>query len=64
MTAQRKMFEAEAEVVARNGNRRIPTLLIRRSINNLNLTDFNYTKQVDGQIRLREIKLACVENWH
>ena len=34
------------------GKRNIPTLLFRRSIKNLNLSDFNYTKQVDGQVRL------------
>ena len=38
--------------------REIPTLLFRRSIQNLNLNDFNYTKSVDGQIRLRETRLA------
>ena len=44
--------------------REIPTLLFRRSIKNLNLNDFNYTKSVDGQIRLRETRLACMENWN
>ena len=40
------------------GKREIPTLFTRRSINNLNLSDFNYIKQVDGQIRLRETRLV------
>ena len=39
-------------------------LLFKRSIKNLNLTDFNYIKQIDGQIRLSEIKSACMENWN
>ena len=34
----------------------IPTLLLGRSIKNLNLNDFSYIKQVHGQIRLRETK--------
>ena len=36
------------------GNREILTLLFERSIKNLNLSDFSYIKQVDGQIMLRE----------
>ena len=44
--------------------REIPTLLFRRSIKNLNLNDFNYIKLVDGQISLRETRLACMENWN
>ena len=28
------------------------------------LSDFEYTKQVDGQIRLREKRLVCMENWN
>ena len=53
MTAQRTLHEAGAEVEPVIGEREIPTLLFKRSIKNLNLRDFNYTKQVDGQIRLR-----------
>ena len=36
----------------------------KRSIKRLNLSDFSYIKQVDGQIRLRETKLACMVNWN
>ena len=32
----------------------------KRSIRNLNLSDFSYIKQ----IRLKETKLACMENWN
>ena len=46
------------------GKREILTSFFRRSIRNLNLIDFSYIKQVDGQIGLREIKLACMENWN
>ena len=35
----------------------------RGSIRNLNLSDFSYIKQVDGQIRLKETKLACMDKW-
>ena len=46
------------------GKEKIPTLLFRRSIKNLNLSDFNCTKQVDGQIQPRETRLVCMErNW-
>ena len=43
---------------------KIPTLLLERSIKNLNLSDFSYIKQVHGQIRLRETKLTCMEIWN
>ena len=42
----------------------IPTLLLERSIKNLNLSDFSYIKQVHGQIGLRETKLTCMEIWN
>ena len=61
--AQQKLHEAEAEVEARKWGK-IPTLPLRRSIKNLNLSDFNYTKQVDGQISLRETRSVCLENWN
>ena len=34
------------------------TPFFRRSSKNLNLDDFSYIKQVDGQIRLKEIKIS------
>ena len=43
------------------GKREILTLLIERTIKNLNLSDFSCIRQVDGQIRPRETKLACME---
>ena len=46
------------------GKGEIPTLLLERSIKNLNLNDFSYIKQVHGQIRLRETKLTCMEIWN
>ena len=64
MMGQRNLYEAEAEVEARNWEREIPTLLFRRSIKNLNLIDVNYTKQVDEQIRLEETTSVCMENWN
>ena len=33
-------------------------------IKHLNLSDFNHTKQVDGQIRPRETRLVCMEKWN
>ena len=42
------------------GKREILTSLFKRSIRNLNLNDFSYIKQVDGQIKLREIKNQLV----
>ena len=33
-----------------------------RSTRSWNLNDFSYTKQINGLIRLREMKLACMEN--
>ena len=63
--AQRKVHGAEAEVEARNWEmRNSDCCFFKRSITNLDLNDFSYTKQVDGQIRLRETRLACMENWN
>ena len=45
------------------GTREILKSLFRRSINNLNLNDCSYNKQVDGLIRLKERKQVCEENW-
>ena len=33
-------------------------------MNNLSLNDFRYIKQVDGQIKLKETKLACTDKWN
>ena len=33
-------------------------------MNNLSLNDFSYIKQVDGQIKLKETKLACTDKWN
>ena len=44
--------------------REILTLLSERSIKNLNLSDFSYIKQVDGQIMLKEIKSVRMEKWN
>ena len=50
------------------GRREILTSLFVRSIKSLNLNDFSYIKQVDGQIRLRErergTKSAFMEHWN
>ena len=40
------------------GKRNIPTLLFRRSIKNLNLSDFNYTKQVDWADQAQRDKIS------
>ena len=59
----KKLYQAEAGIEAKKMGKSKPgPILLMRSIKNLNLSDFDYTKQVGGQIRLREIKLACMEN--
>ena len=60
--AQRKLNEAEQKLRREIERREILTAHFRRSIKNLNLNDFNHTKQLDGRIRLRGTRLACVEN--
>ena len=59
----KKFFDAEAEVGARNWKREILTSPFTRLIRNLNLRDFSYMKQLDGWIKLKETKLACMVNW-
>ena len=63
MMAQRKLYEAEAEVEARNWEKReIPTVLFRRSIKNLSLSDYQASRWADqGQ---RETRLVCMVNWN
>ena len=61
--AKQKLYEAEAEVEAGNWEKR-NSVFAFQEIRSLNLSAFSYTKQVDGQIRLREIKSACMENWN
>ena len=46
------------------GEREILTSHFRRSSRSLNINDFSNIKQVDRQIRLREIKLASIENYN
>ena len=46
------------------GKREILTSLFRRSIRSLNLNDCSFIKQVDGQIRHKETKSVCMENWN
>ena len=59
--AQHKLYEGEQKLRRAIGRGEIPTAHFRRSIKNLNLNDFSYTKQPDGQIGLRRTRLACVE---
>ena len=40
------------------GRRKFLTLFFKRPCKSLNLNDFSYIKQVDGQITLREIKIS------
>ena len=60
--AQQKLCEAEQKLRREIGRREILTAHFRRTIKNLNLKDFSYTKQLDGQIGLRGTRLVCVEN--
>ena len=46
------------------GKKGLRILLFMKSIRSSNLNDFNYNKQLDGQIMLKEIKSACMENWN
>ena len=55
---QQKLYEAEAEVEAKYWEREFRVLLFMRSIRSSNLNDFSYNKRIDGQIRLKEKKLA------
>ena len=59
--AQQQLYEAEAEVEARNWEKRNSDIVLHE-IKKLNLNDFSYTKQVDGRIRFRERKSVCMEN--
>ena len=57
--AQRKIFEAEAEVEARNWEIEIQILLFLRSIRSSN--DSSYNMRINGLIRLKETKKACMD---
>ena len=60
--AQQNCMKLRLRLRQEIGTREIPTLLFKRSTKNLSLNDFSYIEQVDGQIRLRKIKSACVKN--
>ena len=62
--AQQRLYEAEAEVEARTWAKRNCDVAFRRSTRNLSLNDSRYNKQVDGQIRVKETKAACMESWN
>ena len=62
--AQQILEQAEAEVEAKIGKRDILISLFKRSIRSSNLNDFSYNKQIDGQIKLKQITSACMENWN
>ena len=46
-----------------SGKREIRYCSFMRSIRSSSPNDYSYIKQVDGEIWLREKKLACMENW-
>ena len=59
---QPKLYQAEVEFEAKNWEKRNRDHSFQEiNQENLNLSDFDLA---DGQIRLREIKLACMENWN
>ena len=60
--AQRKLYQGVQKLRRASGRREILTAHFRRTIKNLNLHDFSYTKKLHGQIGLRGTGLACVEN--
>ena len=63
--AQQQLFLKLRHKLGRGiGKSENSTSLFRRSIRSLTLNDFSYIKQVDGQIRLKELKSACMENWN
>ena len=61
--ALQKLCEAEAEVEARNWEKRNSDIALHE-INHSNLNDFSYIKHVDGRIRLGDRISACLENWN
>ena len=62
--AQQTLFRAEAQIKARNWEKRNRENFSKRSVKNLNLSDFDRNKRADEQTRLRETKLACMESWN
>ena len=62
--AQRRLSEAEADMGIRNweqGNSDMAFFM--KPIANSNLKDWNCTKRISGQIRLKEKRLIYAENW-
>ena len=61
--AQQRFCEAEADVEVKHWEKRKSDIVFMRSIRSSNLNDFSYNKRINGLIRLKEIKSACMENW-
>ena len=64
--AQQRLYEAEAEVEARNWEKTNYDIAFSKDQSRIRISaiSVSYIKQVDGQIRLRETKSACMENWN
>ena len=61
--AQQKLYEAEAEVEAQILEKKMSDIALREINLEFESQRFNsYNKQKDGQIRLREVKSACMES--
>ena len=60
----RFFLEAEAGVEARNSEKKNSEFAIGEINQEFKSQRFICIKRVDGQIRLKEIKLACMENWN
>ena len=56
--AQQKLYEAETDVDVKHWERKIRIWLFMRSVRSSSPKDFRYNKRIDGQIRLKEIKIS------
>ena len=64
LLSQQKVYEAESEVEAKNWEKRNSDIVFREINQEFESHRFQPHQQVDGQIKLTETKLNCIENWN
>ena len=61
--AQRRLFEAEADMNMRNWEQRNADVALHETNRELDLTDWSCIRRTNGQMKLEEKRFIYAENW-